>query len=53
MQKFYRKKWKSNCTVCNSKKLRFVKEKEVSGLLSSLGITIALSKIPLIGSFFF
>ena len=28
----------SNCGVCNSKKSRFMKEQEASGLLSSLGI---------------
>ena len=38
-----------NCTVCNSKKSRFIKEQEVSGLLSSLGIKTRLSRIPLLG----
>ena len=28
----------SNCTICGSEKLRFIKEPEASGLLSSLGI---------------
>ena len=28
----------SKCAVCDSKKSRFIKEQEVSGLLSSLGI---------------
>ena len=28
----------SNCAVCGSKNLRFIKEQEASGLLSSLGI---------------
>ena len=28
----------SNCSVCNNEKLRFVKEQEANGLLSSLGI---------------
>ena len=28
----------SNCAVCDSKKLKFMKEQEASGLLSSLGI---------------
>ena len=35
--------------MCNSKQLKFVKEQEASGLLSSLGITTPLSKIPLVG----
>ena len=32
----------SKCTVCNSKKLKFIKEQEASGLLSSLGIKTPL-----------
>ena len=28
----------SNCAVCDSKKLKFIKQQEASGLLSSLGI---------------
>ena len=28
----------SKCTVCGSKKSKFIKEQEASGLLSSLGI---------------
>ena len=32
-----------------SKKSRFIKEQEASGLLSSLGIKTPLSKIPLLG----
>ena len=38
----------SKCAVCNSKKMRFIKEKNSSGLLSSLGINKQLSKIPLL-----
>ena len=34
----------SNCAVCNSKKSRFFKEKEASGLL--IGIKTSLSSIP-------
>ena len=40
----------SKCAVCYSKKLKFIKEQEASGLLSSLRIKIPLSKIPLLGS---
>ena len=43
----------SKCAVCDSKKSKFMKEKEASGLLSSLGIKAYLSKIPLIGSLLF
>ena len=38
----------SKCDVCNSKKPRFIKEKEAKGLLSSLGLKIPLNKIPLL-----
>ena len=37
----------SKCSVCGIKKPRFVKEHEAKGLLSNLGITTPLSKIPL------
>ena len=30
----------SNCTVCNSKKSRFIKEQKASGLFGSLEIKI-------------
>ena len=43
--------WK--CTVCNSKKSRFIKKQEVEGLLSNLGLKIPLSKIPLSGDILF
>ena len=39
----------SKCVVCDRKKLRFIKEQEPSGLLSSLGIKTPLSGIPLLG----
>ena len=41
----------SKCAVCDSKKLKFVKEQEASGLLSSLVINTSLNKIPLLGPF--
>ena len=34
----------SNCVVCNGKKSKFIKEKEATGLLSSLGIKAPLNK---------
>ena len=43
----------SKCAVCDCKKLTFIKEQEVSGLLSSLGIKALLSKIPLVGPLLF
>ena len=36
----------SICATCGSKKSRFMKKQEVSGLLSNLGIKTPLSKIP-------
>ena len=42
----------SKCSVCEIKKSRFVKEQEVKGLLSNLGIKAPLSKIPLLNDLF-
>ena len=39
----------SKCTVCDSKKSRFIKEEEAKGLLISLEIKTLLNKIPLLG----
>ena len=36
----------SKCVDCGIKKLRFVKEQEVKGLLSNLGIKTPLNRIP-------
>ena len=41
---FYQK-----CAVCDSKKSKFIKQQEASGLLFSLGIKTPLSKILLVG----
>ena len=35
------------------KKSKFIKQKEASGLLSSLGIKTSLSRIPLVGPILF
>ena len=43
----------SKCAVYDSKKLKFIKEQEASGLLSSLGTKTPLSKIPLVGPLLF
>ena len=40
----------SKCAVCHSKKSKFIKEQEASGLLSRLGIKIPLNKIPSLGN---
>ena len=43
----------SKCSKCYSKKLKFIKQQEASGLLSSLGIRTPLIQIPLLGSLLF
>ena len=43
----------SKCTICGSKKSRFVKHQEPKGLLSKLGIKTPLSKIPVLGDILF
>ena len=43
----------SKCAICGSKNSRFIKNQEVKGLLSSLGIRTPLSKIPLLGDVLF
>ena len=35
-----------NCAIYNSKKSRFIKEHQASGLLSNLGIKTFLNKVP-------
>ena len=42
----------SKCSVCGSKKSRFVKKQEAKRLLSSLGLKTSLNKIPLLGDIF-
>ena len=42
----------SNCAICDSKKSRFMKEHQASGLLSNLGIKTPLNKVPLLNILF-
>ena len=42
----------SKCSVCGTKKSRFVKEQDAKGLLSNLGIKTPLSKISLLNVLF-
>ena len=42
----------SKCSVCGTKKSRFVKKQDAKGLLSNLGIKTPLSKIPLLNILF-
>ena len=43
----------SKCTICGSKKSRFIKHQEAKGLLSKLGIKLPLSRIPILGDILF
>ena len=43
----------SKCAMCGSKKSRFIKNQEVKGLLSSLGLRTPLTKVPLLGDILF
>ena len=43
----------SKCTICGSKKSRFIKSQEAKGLLSKLGIKTPLSKTPILGDILF
>ena len=43
----------SKCAICGSKKSKFIKEQQVKGLLSNLGIRTPLNKIPLLGDILF
>ena len=42
----------SKCAICDSKK-SIVKNQEAKGLLSNLGVTTSLRKIPILGDIFF
>ena len=42
----------SNCTICNRKKSRFIKEHQASGFLGNLGIKIPSNKVPLLNILF-
>ena len=43
----------SKYVVCDSKKLKFIKQQEASGFLSSLEIKTPLNKIPFLGPLLF
>ena len=42
----------SKCAICGSKKSKFIKKQEASGLLSKLGSKKPLSKIPILSVVF-
>ena len=39
----------SKCTVCESKKLRFIKQQKAGGLFTNLELKTPLNKFPLLG----
>ena len=43
----------SKCTICGSKKSRFIKNQEAKGLLSNLDIKTPSRKVPILGDIFF
>ena len=43
----------SKCVICGSKKQRFIKKEDASGILGNLNIKTPLSKIPLLEDNFF
>ena len=43
----------SKCSICGSKKSRFMKEQEAKGCLSNIGLKTPLSKIPILGDVLF
>ena len=43
----------SKCAICGSIKSKFIKEQQVKGLLSNLGLRAPLNKIPLLGDILF
>ena len=43
----------SKCSICGSKKSRFIKSQEEKGLLSNLGVRTPSSKVPILGDIFF
>ena len=43
----------SKCAICSSEKSKFIKEQQVKGLLSNLGIRTPLNKISILGDILF
>ena len=43
----------STCTICGSKKSKFLKQQEAKGLLSNLGLRTLLNKILVLGDILF
>ena len=43
----------SKCAICDSKKTRFIKNLDAKWLLSNLGLSTPLSKVPILGYILF
>ena len=43
----------TKCTICSSKKSRFIENQEAKGLFSNFGIKKPLSKVPILGDILF
>ena len=43
----------SKCAICRSKKSRFIKDQVAKELLSNLGVTTTLTKVPILVIFWF
>ena len=43
----------SKCTICSSKKSKFIKKHQAKGLLSNLDLRTPLNKIPVLGDILF
>ena len=43
----------SKCAICGSEKSRFIKNLEAKGLLSNLGVTTLLCKVPILDDILF
>ena len=41
------------CAICGSKRFRFIKMQETSGIWSSVGLKSLLSKVALLGNIYF
>ena len=43
----------STCSICGSKKSKFIKKQQAKGLFSNLGLRTPLNKIPVLGDILF
>ena len=43
----------SKCTICDSKKSRFIENQEAKVLSNNLGVKTPLSKVPILGNILF